>query len=211
MNRAQQIRRTMIEIATRRQRAGTGTALKGLRRRTTQRQWPDLTPILRPLPWALIGAAATRLYMPERATQDLDIAVRAKDGAAVRQKLAAAGFTYQTELTVGGSSWLSPEGLSVDVLECAEPWFAQAIMEAQQNRDAQGLPVLPFKYLVLLKFRAGRVQDVADLARMLGQASEVRLAEVRALFQQWEPDGLEDLESLITLGQLELEQRGEMG
>lgn len=200
-----QIRRTLIEIARRRQRPGSGSGLELLTRRTVQVQWPDLTPVLQLIPWAVIGAAATRLYMPERTTRDLDIVVRAEDGPEVRRKLGAAGFRYQGELRVRGSSWLSPDGCLIDVLECREPWCAQAIADAEQNRDAQGLPVLPFHFLVLMKFQAGRVQDLADVTRMLGQADEEKLAVVRALFALRAPEDLEDLESLITLGQLEMQ------
>ncbi|MBI3988315.1 MAG: hypothetical protein HY347_01725 [candidate division NC10 bacterium] len=205
MNVRGQIRRTLLEIARRRQRPGSGSGLKLLTRRTVQVQWPDLTPVLRPIPWAVIGAAATRLYMPERTTRDLDIVVRAEDGPQVRQKLAAAGFQYQGELSVRGSSWLSPDGCFVDVLEWGEPWCAQAIAQAEQNRDAQGLPVLPFHFLVLMKFQAGRVQDLADITRMLGQADEEKLAVVRALFAERAPEDLEDLQSLIILGKLEMQ------
>ena len=78
------------------------------------------------------------------------------------------------------------------------------LKEAQSNRDTQGLPVLPMPYLVLMKFQAGRVQDLADVTRMLGQASDDALASVRSLFAQWLPDGRDDLESLIELGRLEM-------
>lgn len=166
--------------------------------------FPDLTPILESVPWATVGAAATRLYMPERTTQDLDVAIRAEDAAEARRRLTAAGFTYQSELAIGGSSWLTPEGFAVDVLECQEPWFDQALAEAQRNRDRQGLPILPLPYLVLLKFQAGRLQDLADVARMLGQAEEGALTSVRAVFARWLPGEREDLESLIALGQLEM-------
>ena len=57
--------------------------------------WPDLTSILLPIQWAVVGAVATRLYMPERMTRDLDIAIQTVDGSQARQKLAAAGFVYQ--------------------------------------------------------------------------------------------------------------------
>jgi hypothetical protein len=142
--------------------------------------------------------------MPERATQDFDIAIRAEEATEVRQRLKAAGFTCQGELAIGGSSWLTREGVVVDVVECHEPWFAQAVAEAQENRDLQGLPVLPMPYLVLMKFQAGRVQDLADITRMLGQAGEEILTSVRAVFTRWLPGETEDLESLITLGWLEM-------
>ena len=85
-----------------------------------------------------------------------------------------------------------------------EPWLAEALDEAERNLDAQGLPVLPLRYLVLTKWHAGRVQDLADITRMLGQADEDTLASVRALFRQVLPEAHEDLESLIELGRLEM-------
>jgi hypothetical protein len=194
-----------IDIARRRQRPGAGSSRAFLQRRTTRVNWPDLTPILSPIRWAVVGAAATRLYMPERATQDLGIATAAPDGPEVRRKLKAAGFVYQGELSIGGSSWLSPEGQAVDVVEGMEKWWPEALAEAQANRDAQGLPVLPLRYLVLMKFQAGRVQDLADVARMLGLAGEFDLAATRELFAGYAPDGLEDLESLINLGKMEVQ------
>ncbi len=167
--------------------------------------WPDLTAILHPLPWAVAGAVATRLYMPERATRDLDIVVLASDMPEVRRRLSAAGLVEQGILTIGGASWRTPDGESIDVIEGRDPWWANALAEAQANRDTQGLPILPLHYLALMKVRAGRVQDLADVARMLGQADELALERTRAVFAQWTPDDVEDLESLIKLGRLEME------
>lgn len=166
---------------------------------------PNLTPVLGPIPWAVVGAVATRLYMPERATRDLDIAVRSEDAPEVRRRLAGAGFEYQGELSIGGSSWLSAEGIPMDVLEMSQPWLAQALSETERNRDAQGLPVLSLPYLVLMKFQAGRVQDLADVTRMLGQASDEAVDAVRDLFAQYSPADLDDLESLVLLGRMEMQ------
>lgn len=167
-------------------------------------RFPDLTPILEPIPWAVVGAVGARLYMPERATRDLDIVVQTEDADTVRGKLSDGGFDYQGDLTIGRSSWVSPDGVAVDVIELAEPWLGEALREAEGNLDAQGLPVLPFRYLVLTKFEAGRVQDLADLTRMLGQASEEMLSSVRELFAELLGAETDDLESLIQLGQLEM-------
>ena len=82
--------------------------------------------------------------------------------------------------------------------------LAEALDEAEHNLDAQGLPVLPLRYLVLTKFQSGRVQDLADITRMLGQAGEDTLASVRDLFRRVLPEAQEDLESLIELGRLEV-------
>ncbi|MBI3954092.1 MAG: hypothetical protein HY330_06230 [Chloroflexi bacterium] len=204
MSDKREARRQLIALARRLQRPGSGTSLRVLRERTADMQFPDLRPILGPLPWAVAGAVATRLYMPERATRDLDIAVLRRDRAEAERKLTGAGFTRQSELAIGGSTWLSPDGTPVDVVELEAPWAAKAIVEAQNNRDSQGLPVLPLPYLVLMKLQAGRVQDLADVTRMLGQADEGVLNATRQLFERHAPEDLDDLESLIALGQLEM-------
>lgn len=168
-------------------------------------QFPDLTGILPAVPWAVVGAAAARMYMPERATYDLDILISAGDGPEAHRLFLAYGATFSGELSIGGSSWVLPDGFIVDVLEGQDAWCRRAVLEAQANRDAAGLPVLPLPYLVLMKFQAGRVQDLADITRMLGQASENQLEQIRSLFEAFEPDGLEDLQSMVELGRLELD------
>ena len=168
--------------------------------------WLDLSPVLSPIPWAVVGAAATRLYMPERSTRDLDIAIPAQDAQSARIKLTEAKFAYQGELSIGGSVWRSPSGQNVDVIEAVDAWWVDALAEAQTNRDAQGLPILPLRYLVLMKFQAGRVQDIADVTRMLGQANERALDAIRNLFRRYASEDLSDLESSIILGKLEANQ-----
>lgn len=165
--------------------------------------WPNLTDLLEGIPWAVVGAVATRLYMPERATRDLDIVVLAADAHRTFQRLAEAGFSQRGDLAIGGSSWEAPDGTPVDVMAGHEEWWATALAEAPGNRDAQDLPVLPLAYLVLMKLLASRLQDIADVARMLGGAREPDLAQVRAVVAQYAPDLAQDLESLITLGKLE--------
>ena len=167
-------------------------------------QWTDLTQALSPTPWAVVGAAATRRYMPERATRDLDILIHAASGAQVRAQLNAAGFVRLGDLPIGVATWRAPDGDDVDVIESGEAWVSAALLEAQTNRDGQRLPVLPLRYLVLMKFQAGRTQDIADISRMLGLASASDLDAVRALFRTHSPGDLDDLESLIALGKLEM-------
>jgi len=67
-----------------------------------------------------------------------------------------------------------------------------------------GYPVLALPYLVLMKMASSRVQDTADTTRMLGLASEEELAQVRAVVARYAPEEIEDLESLIYLGQVEM-------
>ncbi len=198
-----QRRAVLIEMARRRQRPGSGSGPEFLRERTARMQFPDLRPVLAPVGWAVIGAAATRLYMPERVTDDLDILVRAEDAGTVRQLLTEAGFSPLGALSIGGNRWTAPDGFPVDVIECREAWRDQALSEAASNRDPHGSPVLTLPYLVLLKLGAGRVQDLADATRMLGLADSETLEAVRTAFRRWRPEECDDLESLITLGQLE--------
>ncbi len=175
--------------------------------RTTLMQWPNLTPILAPIPWAVVGATATRLYMPERMTRDFNIAVAAANAHLVRNKLRAAGYRFLAELSIGGARWQMADGLLIDVIEGHESWWDEALVAAQNNRDAQDLPILPLPYLVLMKFNASRTVDLGDITRMLGLASAADLDGVRVLFRQHAPDDLADLESLIALGKLEIDAR----
>jgi len=196
----------LLGIGLRRSRPGSGSADAFLRKRTAVATWPDLTEVLSGLPWAVVGAVATRAYMPERTTQDLDILVPAENSQEVRGRLEAAQFQKIQELRIGGATWRSPAGSLVDVIESEEGWVSEALQHLE--RDPQRLPVLSLPYLVLMKVLAGRAQDLADAARMLGLATEELGQATREVFQRYALDALEDLESLITLGKLEMGEAG---
>ncbi|HEY4689543.1 MAG TPA: hypothetical protein VIK33_09540 [Anaerolineae bacterium] len=197
-----QKRRILIEMGLRRQKPGTGSSLEFLRQRTAMNPWPDLRDTLSGIPWVVVGGVATRAYMPERMTKDLDILVERLDGDKVIQRLKAAGYTVVSELALPGYILRSPEGVEVDVLLGDEPWLAAAL--EQPRFDAAGLPVLALPYLVLMKMSATRTQDWADLSRMLGLASEEDLNAIRKTVARYSPEDSEDLESLIYLGKLEI-------
>jgi len=203
--RAKLTRRTLIDIAKRRQRPGSGS-VPWSGEGTPVLRWPDLTQILDGVPWAVAGAVATRRYMPERSTRDLDIVVLTHDLDEVRRRFEHAGYAFKAPLSIGGSSWETPEGVPVDVIEGRERWWPEALTEAAANRDASGAPVLSLRYLVLMKVKAGRMQDATDVGRMVSGASVEQLDAVRALVRRHAPDFLEDLESVLALGKLE---RGE--
>ncbi len=198
---ARQRRRILIDICRRRVRAGTGSAPEFLRRRTAMTTWPDLRPVLQGIPWAVVDGVATRAYMPERATRDLDILVRRADGGLVRERLEAAGYTFVAPLTIPGFTVRSPDGVEVDVILGDRPWLEEAL--ARPRLDPAGFPVLELPYLVLMKLNASRVQDTADLARMLGLASDEELEQVRAAVARYAPGDADDVESLIYLGRIE--------
>jgi hypothetical protein len=64
--------------------------------------------------------------------------------------------------------------------------------------------VIALPYLVLMKLRAGRSLDIGDLTRMLGLADETAREEVRTVVRTHQPDAIEDVESMIAIGELEL-------
>ena len=165
--------------------------------------WPDLRPILKGIDWAIIGDVATRAYMPERMTKDLDIIVHKNDGEAVVKKLEEAGYRVVSHLAVPGYLMLSPDGIELDVIFGDHAWLKNAL--AQPGTDPAGYPVIELPYLTLLKLTAQRAQDWADVSRMLGWASEADLDEVRAAVKRYVPEDLEDLESLIFIGKKEQE------
>lgn len=166
--------------------------------------WPDLRPILAGIDWVVVGGVATRAYMPERMTQDMDILVRQTDQAAIITKLKEAGYQVISPLAIGGYALRSPEGVEVDVLVGDSAWLGDALTRSQY--DAAGFPVIDLPYLILLKMSAQRAQDWADVSRMLGLASDDRLDEVRAIVARYAPEDSEDLESLIFIGKQEQSQ-----
>ncbi len=165
--------------------------------------WPDLRSILQGMPWAITGAVATRLYMPERATKDLDIVVHQRDSDEVLQRLQEDGYQIISGLSIPGFLLHSPDGVEVDVIFGDYPWLDEALSHPKQ--DIAGYPVLDLPYLILMKLEASRTQDLGDLSRMLGLASAVELERVRTIINRYTPDVIDDIESLIYLGKMEME------
>ncbi|MEW5938544.1 MAG: hypothetical protein AB1750_02680 [Chloroflexota bacterium] len=198
-----QLRRFMIDMVKRRIKPGTGSGHDFLMRRTAMNPWPDLRPILKGIQWAMIGGVATRAYMVERLTKDMDIVVHERDGEVAVKKLQEAGYRVVSPLAVPGYLLVAPDGTELDVLFGRYPWLEDALDHPRQ--DPAGYPVVALPYLVILKMAAQRAQDWADVSRMLGWAAENDLDEVRAAVKRYAPEDLEDLESLIFLGQKEKE------
>jgi len=165
--------------------------------------WPDLRPLLEGLRWAIIGGVATRAYMPERATKDLDIVIHPDDLDDVWDRLKQAKFAFVAELAVPGYLVRTPEGVELDVLIGRYPWIDEAL--AKPERDQAGLPVIGLPYLVILKIQASRGADLGDLTRMLGLASDEQLADVRRAFARYVPEDSADLETMIFLGKQEMQ------
>ncbi|MBI4314750.1 MAG: hypothetical protein HY679_02360 [Chloroflexi bacterium] len=190
-------------MSLRRQRPGTGSSHEFMRTRTASNPWPDLREALKGIDWVLIGSVATRAYMPERMTKDMDVLVRYDDGEEVIGRLKKAGYTVVSKLAVPGYLMRSPEGVEVDVLFGKYPWLEIAL--AQREHDPAGYPVIGLPYLVLLKLAATRAQDWADVSRMVGWADDSALGPVREVVARYSPEDIEDLESMIFIGRKEQE------
>lgn len=198
-----QRRHFLIQMGLRRVRPGSGSSLEFLRRRTAVEKWPDLREVLRGIPWVVIGGVATRAYMPERKTKDLDILVHHDDGPRVIERLRQAEYKVVSRLAVPGYLMRSPDDVEVDVIFGKQPWLKKAL--AHPHQDPANYPVLALPYLVLMKLAASRAHDWADVSRMVALASDTELDVVRAVVARYQPADKEDLESLIFLGKKELE------
>ena len=163
--------------------------------------WPDLRPILKGIDWVIVGGVATRAYMPERMTKDLDILAHQSNEDTILARLKQAGYQIIERLAIPGYALRSPEGIEVDVLFGNEAWLKEALTHPE--RDPADYPVISLPYLILLKMEAQRAQDWADVSRMLGLASDSELDAVRAIVAQYKPEDSEDLESLIFIGKQE--------
>jgi hypothetical protein len=195
------IRKEIIRLALSRAKPGGGSSDNFYRRRTALIQRPNLYKILKDVKYVVIGDVATRAYMPERMTEDLDILIDIKDRDIVHKKLKQSGLNYLQELSIGGSTWKMPDSRLIDIIESDEPWIEDALR--RPNHDLQGLPVIQLPYLILLKLKSGRTQDIADISRMLGLASDEDIKKVKNAVILYIPEQLEDLDSLIYLGKLE--------
>jgi hypothetical protein len=193
----------MVEMVLRRHKPGSATSIEFLQRRTVMNPWPDLREILNGIAWVIVGGVATRAYMPERMTKVLDILIRLRDSKRVLQRMSEAGFEQISGLAISGYQMSAPDGTEIDVLFGDMAWLSAALK--QPIMDASGYPVLDLPYLVLMKLAAIRVQDWADVSRMLGLASQEELERVRTTVARFSPEDSQDLDALIYLGKKELE------
>jgi hypothetical protein len=159
-------------------------------------QWGWIEEILSAIPHVIVEGMAVNQFAPPRYTEHFDIAVGADEISAVVDALKQAGFEAVGALTIGGYSMRSPKGEVVDVLLLSEEWANEAV---QNPYYVDAFPVLDLPYLVLLKMRASRGVDIGDMQRMLHGAIEEDRERIRAVFQKYDPNDLEDLEQLIIL------------
>ena len=195
-----QKRKQFINLVMKYVKKGSGSSLEFLNSRSWTYAVTNLNDIIKQADFVIVGDVATRLYMPERMTLDLDILVRTKDAQLLYEDLEKANGQKIGNLSIAGTQWRLKDGTSLDVLEFEGDWVTEAI--SSPNYAPDGLPVVDLPYLVLMKLIAGRSQDIADISRMLGVAEDLQLQRVKKVINQYLPNAMEDLESLAALGKL---------
>lgn len=194
-------RKVYLSMVERRVRPGTGSAIDAVREHAAVFGMPPLRCLFGDVSFVIVGGLATRQYMPARLTLDADVLVLPGDLVRAEHALTVAGCRKQGTLAIGGSTWETPDGLAIDVVSLDAPWVAEAVERPVMTSDGQ--PCIDLPHLVLMKLFSSRVQDLADISRMLALADDGALASTRALVVRHRPADAEDLESLLRLGRLE--------
>jgi hypothetical protein len=140
--------------------------------------------------------------MPERMTDDLDILIHSSQSERAYACLADRQAIEIGTLSIGGTSWQLPDETTLDIIVSDRPWVTKALNHPRISPDGQ--PVIDLPYLILMKLAASRTVDLSDISRMLGQADDRQLDRVRQTIALYDPNSLEDVESLIYLGKLEM-------
>ena len=188
-------------MAQRRAKPGSGSASTVLREAASRYAAGVVFPDLKQVRFAVVGGLAAARYMPERMTLDTDLLIQAGDLVDAEKLLLEAGCEHLGGLAIGGSTWRTPEGCFLDLIALDQPWVSSAIASAAP--DEKGVPYVDLPFLVIMKLESGRLQDLADISRMLGYAGNDALGAVRNEVGRYRPQDLEDLESMIQLGRLE--------
>ncbi|MDA0322568.1 MAG: hypothetical protein O2923_07625 [Verrucomicrobia bacterium] len=196
-------RKRLLEVALQRAQAGSGSTLSVVREEHAVYGWGAELPELGDLRYMIVGGLATALYMPERMTIDTDLLILSEDLEIAEGLLKKAGGERAGSPTIGGSSWRLPGEHSLDLIALDQPWVQDALSAAVQ--DEHGRPFASLPFLVLMKLESGRLQDLADISRMLGCAKAELVDEVRSVLAHYRPQDLEDFESMLRLGRLEHE------
>jgi hypothetical protein len=196
-----QRRRIMIEMCLRRIQPGSYSSPEFFQRRTTLHTWPHLDDIFGDIPWLVTGGVATRLYMPERSTNDIDVLIRRSDCPRAWQRFRDAGFSVASALDAPYFVARAIETPEVDVICGDFPWLEDAL--SHPRHDATGLPIIDLPYLILMKLSANRLVDIGDMSRMLGLASDEDLDRVQAAVETYASQDLDDYHALVLLGRME--------
>ncbi len=194
-------RQKFIQLTLRRVKPGSGSTNEFLTTRTWNKQVTDLRQLIQ-ANYVIVGGVATRLYMPERMTDDLDILIHEDEATQVYLGLIEQNARRIGDLSIGGTSWELPDRTILDIITSNRAWVSTALLRPRIGGDGQ--PTIDLPFLVLMKLEASRTTDISDISRMLGQASDLELDEVRKTIEMYDRNSVEDLESLIQLGKIEM-------
>ena len=196
-----QRRKWIISMVNKRVKPGCGSSIELLKSRTWTQSTPDLNKFIRQTPYVITGGIATKLYMAEVNSPNLDIFVLSDDAELINQELQNASAYYLQDLDYGGTLWVLPDDTLLSVIHLKEPWGKDAVHNP--NYSPHGLPVIKLPYLVLTKLQLSRFKDLADLSRMLGGAKNSELDEIRKTVKLYYAEALDDLEQILWAGRLE--------
>ncbi len=197
-------RKRLLEIALRRVKIGTGSLLSELCEKRGGYKLFEYIPDFPGIRYLIVGGLATALYMPQRMTLDIDILILSDDLDKAENLLSRKGARRLGPLNIGGSAWQLANGNNLDLIALDQPWVHDAL--ALPVRDDSGHLFAALPYLVLMKLESGRLQDLADISRMLGYATEEQVEAVRVVVARNRPQDMDDLESMIFLGRMEHEE-----
>ncbi|GAC1406285.1 MAG: hypothetical protein NVSMB64_11850 [Candidatus Velthaea sp.] len=159
--------------------------------------------------YAAIGAIGARWYMPERKTFDIDLLIAPESLEVARRSLREHGGRFIDELAfphtllgLRGERWDVPNELPVDLIWSDQEWVSDALAVAEQ--DPTGVRYAPLWAIVVTKLDASRTKDQGDIARVLGFANDAALAETRRRVAELLPDEIDDLETYIRYGRLDV-------
>jgi hypothetical protein len=194
--------RDIIAMACRRAHKGSGTASHVVREAGVDYDGADVGAYLRNVSYLLVGGMASSIYMQPRATLDTDALVSLEELKAAEEGLLAAGCRKTGNLSIGGSTWITPSGEVLDLIALDAPWIEQAM--TQPVIGPRGIRFIALPYLVLMKLLSARLQDLADISRMLGVAADEDVEKVLQAVREYSPQDEEDVHSMLRLGRLEL-------
>jgi hypothetical protein len=116
-----QTRQKFIAISLRRVKPGSGSTKEFLATRTWRKKVTDLRELIN-TPYVIVGGVATRLYMPERMTDDLDILIHSSQVNEAYANLAAQKVRLIEDLSIGRTSWELPAEIVLDIISSDQPW-----------------------------------------------------------------------------------------
>ncbi len=196
-------RQAFLAMARRRTRPGSGSRPDALRESAPEYGGAIVGTYQGTVRFVIVGGLATHLYMPARMTVDVDILILRDDLPEAETALDTARAVKLGARAIGGSTWRLPTNHCLDVIAVDEPWVDAALARPVTGPDGQPYVALP--YLVLMKLASGRVQDLADISRMLGAATPEQVRKTEQVVKRYRPQDVEDLASLVALGRLEYE------